>query len=166
MTYLVIDTEGVLQERDAEPTSAAIRAEVGEPGWGMVRMPVPDGTLRGWVNDSGHLAGLLRNVVGSLLLMCCGASQQPYAGPVVITGWDQYAEVVPLTPDRVEKLRALHSDIRRVLGLDPGEVSAGVPPGVRAGLLRAAEMVGAAPTPTIAPRVPGSSCAATGKTAT
>jgi hypothetical protein len=31
--------------------------------------------------------GSPRNLVGSLMLIACGAAEMPYAGPVVITGW-------------------------------------------------------------------------------
>jgi len=119
VTYLVIDTDGALHIRDQTPTLDAINAEVGDGGKDQVRLRLAG--ARGFVNDVGFRAGLPRNVVGSLLLMCCGASQQPYAGPVVITGWDDYGrdtEIVPLPADVLGPLRALHADLRAILAGD------------------------------------------------
>ncbi|MEU7174691.1 MULTISPECIES: DUF3846 domain-containing protein [Micromonospora] len=148
MTYLVIDPDGALHVRDRPPTLDAINAEVGDGGTDRVPLGV---NARGFVNDVGHLAGLPRNVVGSLLLMCCGAAHQPYAGPVVVVGWDRHAwdgvEIRSLPPEVLEALRGLHTDIRTV-------VDGGVPrnrcdPLWVAQVREAAAFVAVADTPTI-----------------
>ena len=148
MTYLVIDTDGALHVRDRQPTHDAINTEVGEGGKAQVRLRLTE--ARGFVNDVGHLAGLPRNVVGSLLLWCCSANQQPYAGPVVITGWDDYGhdtEIVPLRADVREALQALHADIQAILAGRPPSPECS--PGWAAEVHRAAAFVVDAPTPTI-----------------
>lgn len=90
-------------------------------------------------------------MVGSVLLACLGASQQPYAGPVVITGWDHSAtwrgesEVRSLERFQVEALALLTADIRKVLGLEPGTPS--IPAGPWApDVLAFAEYVRSGPT--------------------
>lgn len=87
------------------------------PLWGM----------SGFVNDCGLLAPeqYPRNVVGSVVLGTFGAAQHPYAGPVVITGWKQPAdwEIRSLADAQVEELSRCLSDVRRVLGLEPGDPS-------------------------------------------
>lgn len=120
MTFIVIDTDGALHVRETPPTSAAITREVGEPGWAMVRL---GDAYRGFVNDDGHLTGLTRNVVGTCLLVAFAGGFQPYAGPVVITGWHPYRELEPLEPDQVETVKLAHSDVRKALSLDDGDLS-------------------------------------------
>jgi len=148
MTYLVIDTDGTLHVRDQTPTLDAINAEVGDGGKDQVRLRLAD--ARGFVNDVGFRRGLPRNVAGSLLLMCCGASRQPYAGPVVITGWDVYGrdtEIVPLRAELLDGLQALHGDIRAVI--DDNDPCEQCTPEWVAQVREAAAFVVAAPTPTI-----------------
>lgn len=140
VTYVVVDTDGGLHTHTDVPTSTVITGHVGEPGWARVRLA--EG-VAGWVNDTGFLCNLPRNVVGSCLLLMTGANEQPYAGPVVITGWHPYDEIVPLALDKVEYLTAAHTAIRRVL--DENNHS----PGFAAAIQRAAAIVTAAPTPTI-----------------
>lgn len=143
MTYIVVDVDGDLHVRDTPPTIEAIRREVGEPGWDMVRLQVPG---RGWVNDTGH-EHLPRNPVGSVLLLVCGAPEHPYAGPVVVTGWDRHTEFQPLSPALLAALRSLHTDIRHALGGDGGEACTDCTPEWVAQVRRAAEWVTAAATP-------------------
>lgn len=57
---------------------------------GKARVPLPRLSVAGWVNDVGLLfpKRYPRNVVGSCVLAALGAKEQPYAGPVVFTGWN------------------------------------------------------------------------------
>ena len=120
MTFVVVDTGGALHVRREQPTAAAITREVGEPGWAMARL---GGSYCGFVNDVGHQLGLPRNVVGTCLLVALAGGFQPYAGPVVITGWHPYRELDPLDAVGLETLRIAHADVRIALGLDQGELS-------------------------------------------
>ncbi|WP_327377949.1 hypothetical protein OG393_30730 [Streptomyces sp. NBC_01216] len=90
-TYAVVDaTFSGLAFRDDEPDWESL---LGPEGRAQVRLhPSLDTTA--WVNDCGLLLPetYARNVVGSCLLLAMGARPQPYAGPVVLTGWDHAAE--------------------------------------------------------------------------
>ncbi|WP_137991213.1 hypothetical protein [Streptomyces vilmorinianum] len=90
MKYAVIDaTFGGIALRDGEPDWDTL---VGPEGRSHVRLH-PSLMSAGWANDCGHLfpETYARNIVGSCLLVAMGASAQPYAGPIVITGWDYLA---------------------------------------------------------------------------
>ena len=152
MSFIVIDNNGALHVRDTAPTSAAITREVGEPGWDMVRTA---GRTCGFVNDSGHLVGMPRNLVGSCLLASIGAHPMPYAGPVVITGWDPHDELVPLEPEQVAGQQRIHADIRIVLGLDQGTPSGLAAERWQRAMGKVAELVRDAPTPTVIFLSPG-----------
>ena len=159
MSYAVIDVDGTLHVRDATPSADIIRGEVGgwERGyWEQVRLPVFDNVLRGFVSETGFPDGLARNVVGSLLLMALGAPAQPYAGPVVITGWDPRGEDgkpkigdVPVMP----YLSRLHQCVTHTLAGD--DTCPNCTDGWRAGVLDTANMVRTAPTPQIQVFYPG-----------
>lgn len=86
MKYTVIAPDGELAHRDNEIDWDAV---VGHEGKARVQLD-PGLLSAGWVNDVGLLfpETYPRNVVGSCLLVAMGAAPQPYAGPVVITGWD------------------------------------------------------------------------------
>lgn len=158
MSYLVIDNDGRLHHRTQQPSSTLINREVGEPGRAMVRTGGPyqhASKAMGWVNDCGHLDGLPRNVVGSCLLASLGASVMPYAGPVVVTGWHPHAEIVALTGEQVAGMVLMHSDIRRLLGLDEGKLSGQAPANWRRAMVRVAEIARAASAPTAVVLVPG-----------
>jgi hypothetical protein len=107
-----------------------LETEVGAGGAARVSLN-PGWMMAGYVNDCGHLYNLERNVVAGCLLGVLGAAQQPYAGPVVITGWDTRAtylghlEVQSLTPAFVQTLTRIVADIRIVLGVDEGVLSYG-----------------------------------------
>lgn len=120
MRYAFIDTDGQLHMRDGDPL-AHFKAH----GHAQVRLTraLP---IRGWVSDCGLILPdvYARNPVGAAMLCTLGAGIQPYAGPVVITGWDDYKEVVPLRGDEVLYLPILCRDVRIAIGLDPGEVIA------------------------------------------
>lgn len=109
--YLRINVDGTLTEYTAEPTSALIREAIGD-WWDMVHLP---NGLMGWVDGDGHVKGLPRNVVGSILLMALGAAQMPYAGPVVISGWHPVREIDPLAVAGEQVVRAVHARVRAAL---------------------------------------------------
>lgn len=101
---------------------------VGPEGKARIRLDRHHG-MAGWVNDCGHLAPdkYPRNVVGSCLLACLGAGRQPYAGNVLITGWDHAAtmrdeiEVVALDEAKAHELSEIVAAIRQILGYDPDD---------------------------------------------
>lgn len=110
--------------------------------------------LAGWVNDDGYAAGLTRNVVGALVLAGFHAALWPYPGPVVITGWHPYSEVVPLNRRQVAALTIAHADARRAAGLDDSPPIA--PATVMADARELAELLRTMPTPgmTVRRRLP------------
>ncbi len=119
ITYVVIGEDGQLAERTAAEYVEAL-AQVGPEGWDRVQLTR---TMAAWVNDCGLiLPSYRRNPVAGVLLMCLGAREIPYAGPVVLTGWDARrtamgeAEVVGLTPVQVDVIRLLHSFVRTETG--------------------------------------------------
>ncbi|MCX5066945.1 hypothetical protein OOJ91_13920 [Micromonospora lupini] len=137
--YLRVGVDGTLTSYSVEPVSALIREAIGDSA-DMVRMP---NGLMGWVDGEGHVKGLQRNVVGSIVLMALGAAQMPYAGPVVITGWDPVREIVALAVAGEHVVRAVHA---RVCAALAGAVDEdGFAAAVRE---TAAELV-AAPTPAL-----------------
>lgn len=95
--YAVIDTDGALTVHPAPADSEAIRAAVG--GWfDLVRLK-GNGNLFAFVNDTGHVTDppLPRNPIGSAVLVLLGGTSMAYAGPVVITGWDEHGEPTEVT---------------------------------------------------------------------
>lgn len=121
--YLLVTETGELTDRTATDWRTALDT-VGPEGWDKARLATD--AAMGYVNDCGLLAPdkYQRNPVGAAMLVLLGANAQPYAGPVVLTGWDDYnpdeVEVCSLSDDQVAVLRQLHSDVRRALGLDDG----------------------------------------------
>lgn len=126
MRYALIDTDGQLTIGEKHGDYLTILTElVGPEGWDRVRM-APELGAAAFVNDCGHRfpERYPRNVVGSIVLACLGCPQQPLAGPVVITGWDDSAtwrdevEIRDLSHRVDSGLRAALADIRWALGLD------------------------------------------------
>lgn len=121
MKYALIGQDGALQI--SEGTWAAAAAQLGPEGWSSVRLDQATPALgwRGAVNDIGLLQPekYPRNVIGSLMLIALGGNVQPYAGPVLITGFvtPPYAspDVTGLDDTQAELLGVLHSDVRRAL---------------------------------------------------
>jgi hypothetical protein len=142
--YALIDNEGELSVGDG--TYEQVRAEVGPEGWDYVRLPETDGypMWSGWVNGDGHRLGLPRNILGGLVLTGMGATVMPYAGPVVLTGWNPHGvpnEACGLDGLQTAVIRDIHNDARRALA---GETGLGYP-AARA----IAQEMRTAPTPTI-----------------
>lgn len=103
------------------------RPDIGPEGSNQVRLD-PQFGASGWVNDVGLLfpERFPRNVVGSVALICMGATPQPYAGPVVVTGWHPHLEVCGLSKEVRRSLSitvrdtalALDGDVEATRGLD------------------------------------------------
>lgn len=157
--YLLIGTDGIGSfgvQPDPGFTTAWLDSLVGPEGWDRVRLH-PSWRMTGFVNDVGHRMPdrYPRNVVGSVLLCTFGAGQQPYAGPVVITGWDEQAtargglEVCSLQDLQVQELTLFLSDVRRALGMQGGPPSGRGGPGWAAIAREFAEYARSAPTPTM-----------------
>lgn len=124
--YVVISEQGTLYRRDKMPTGKLIEAEVGPEGWADVRLARAQ-SARAFVNDCGHLLPekYHRNHVGAVLIMYLGAAPTPYAGPVVITGWDprpsQSSELRPLDRLQLATIEDLHARITQVLETQGGQ---------------------------------------------
>jgi hypothetical protein len=149
VTYIVIDTTGVLHVRPGRATIAAVDREVGPEGWAAVMLAAGE-HLTGWVNDIGLTQPDLypRNVVGSCVLATLGAAMNPYAGPAVITGRDaadpESAHPIDLGPESVRLVILLHSHVLEVLDGQPRAATSW-----GKALRRYAEQVAAGPTPTL-----------------
>lgn len=126
MRYAVITAEGDLHLRNepGHPHDLINRA-VG--GWFDIVSLQRGSTFGAFVNDCGHLDpdNNPRNVMGSLILVGLGAAALPYAGSVVITGWDptpsDASEIRDLTDEAEASLATVHLDLRRCMGLASGE---------------------------------------------
>ncbi|WP_435600805.1 hypothetical protein [Streptomyces sp. C10-9-1] len=122
---------------------------VGPEGKDHVRLD-PSLGMAAWVNDVGlrYPARYPRNVVGSCLLVAMGAALQPYAGPIVLTGWDPHGTPTEICDLRMpeEAIRRLHDRVRAALDHRP------VPLADRhfaQAMRTAARHVRSAPTPTL-----------------
>lgn len=152
MCWAVIAVDGELTHHHGELDWDTV---IGPEGKDRVRLP--DLAVSGWVNDVGHVLPekYPRNVVGSCVLIALGALQQPYAGPVVLTGWNPrntelgLSEIVPLPSP--EFLTSFHRDVQAALNDQPVRHPAKWVDAIR----EFAEMVRTADTPTITFR-PGS----------
>lgn len=122
MSFLVIDTNGALSHRTEKVGRDTINGVMPGGWFDLVRLP-KDRSLYGFVDDSGHINGLPRNPVGSAMLVALGAPAYPYAGPVVITGWqepDEATELRDLTAEQVQRLTGMHRHIGEYLeGREP-----------------------------------------------
>ena len=134
MKHAVVTTTGAVTFAD-EPLD--LRSLLGIEGSDRVRLH-PESGMAGWVNGCGLALPerYARNVVGSCLLIALGAAPQPYAGPVVLTGWTwvdgAFWERSDL-PHADTALAALVSDVTAALADEPvpGQ-SAEWPPAIRA----------------------------------
>lgn len=138
--YLVIDEDGSLHDRTAADWWRAL-ADCGPEGFNRVQLTRD---LAAFVNDVGLiLPKYRRNPIGGALLHLLGAAPIPYAGPIVLAGWDQTltyegeSEVVSLTDLQVGKCTYL---ARMVAAIVNGSSHTFEPPTVAA-VLAAAEIV-------------------------
>jgi hypothetical protein len=117
VTYLVIDPDGTVRHEQQAPTLERIDAIVQHGGWARVHVD-PDWDMAGWVSDCGLVTGAARNPAGACVLATLGAGQQPYAGPVVITGYDHDSDwggPEQLHPTQAVMLDGLVGAVRAVL---------------------------------------------------
>jgi hypothetical protein len=77
----------------------------------------------GWASDVGLLMPerFNRNPVASCVLKSLGAAKQPYAGPIVITGflYDEWGELLDLTEIQRSEIENLDQAVRAVLANQP-----------------------------------------------
>lgn len=146
MRYAVIAADGELTHHEGELDWNAV---VGIEGRARVHLPRRL-AVAGWVNDVGlrFPDRYPRNVVGSCVLASLGATIQPYAGPVVFTGWNPdntllgLVEVEPL-PRPVSALDTVHGAVLKALaGGTPRDLS----PSWAESMREIAEHVRTAPT--------------------
>lgn len=126
MRYAVISADGELTHHSGEPDWDNV---IGPEG--RRRVYLPGLAVAAWVNDVGLLfpKRYPRNAVGSCVLAWLGASIQPYAGPVLFTGWNPantalgLLEICPL-PEPVDHLDTVHGDVLKALaGQTPRDMS-------------------------------------------
>lgn len=148
MRYATITPEGELAHHDDEPDWRALLGPEGKARVGLRGLAVT-----GWVNDVGLLRPdrYPRNIVGSCVLAALGARIQPYAGPVVFTGWNPantplgLLEIEPL-PQPIEYLDVVHGAVLKVLAEQtPRDFS----PSWAEQIREIAEHARTAPTPTL-----------------
>lgn len=126
MRYAIISTEGDLSHHDGRLNWDAV---IGPEG--KARVNLPGLAAAGWVNDVGlfYPKRYPRNVVGSCVLAAFGANVQPYAGPIVLTGWNPVNTArglleIESLPKPVETLDTVHGDVLKALaGQTPREMS-------------------------------------------
>ena len=120
--YLLIDDDGTASY-GYQPFAGA-RLLLGDGP--AVRVPLLHEThLVGYMGDNA-LDMSPRNVVASVVLMTLGASVQPYAGPVIIAGWNPHpvwigrgdTDVRTLADEHLRILDKVVGEVRQVLGYD------------------------------------------------
>ncbi|WP_406168984.1 hypothetical protein [Streptomyces sp. NBC_00996] len=149
MRYAVIAPDGELTHHDGDLLWDDV---IGPEGKARVRLDERL-AVAGWANDVGLLnpKRYPRNVVGSCVLAALGANVQPYAGPVVFTGWNPDNTALGLLeidalPQPVTTLDTVHGDVLKALaGQTPRELS----PSWAEQMREIAEHVRTAPTPGI-----------------
>lgn len=145
--FIVITADGILHQGGGE---LDLREELGPEGHVRVRLH-PESLSAAFVNDVGlrFPEKYPRNIVGSCVLASLGAPTQPYAGPIVITGWQSentargLNEMCSLRID-LEILVGVHDDVRRALA---GEAVPEAPPGWAQDMCDYAEHLRTCPTP-------------------
>lgn len=120
--FLSYDNDGVLRVHDRRPTRELAEELTGEMG--LNRIPLARGNrMIGWANDVGLLMPerFHRNPVASCVLASLGAAKQPYAGPVVITGflYDEWGELLDLTEIQRSEIENLDQAVRHTLASVP-----------------------------------------------
>jgi hypothetical protein len=148
LRYAVITPDGNLTHHDGPLAWDTLLGPEGR-----ARVHLPGLAVAGWVNDIGLLypERYPRNITGSCVLATLGANIQPYAGPVVFTGWNPantargLLEIQSL-PQPVEHLDFAHGAVLKALaGQTPRELS----PSWAEQIREIAEHVRTAPTPGI-----------------
>ncbi|WAZ20241.1 hypothetical protein STRCI_001342 [Streptomyces cinnabarinus] len=148
MRYAVISTDGTLTHHEGDLDWDAL---VGPEG--KVRVDLPGLSVAGWVNDVGLLypKRYPRNIIGSCVLAALRARVQPYAGPVVFTGWNPANTALGLIeieslPQPVEVLDTVHGDVLKALA---GQTPRAMSPSWAEQMREIADHARTAPTPGI-----------------
>ncbi|MEU7403854.1 hypothetical protein [Streptomyces sp. NPDC044948] len=139
MRYAVIAPDGELTHHEGHPDWDTV---IGPEG--KARVFLPGVAVAGWVNDIGLLdpAKYPRNIVGSCMLACFRARVQPYAGPIVFTGWHPRTEIGPLPEP--EFLDTVHGDVLKALA---GQTPRDLTPSWAQTMREIADHARTAPTP-------------------
>jgi len=119
MKFMKIYEDGFLAEIEKADYMSTL-AEVGPEGWNRIQLT---SSLSAFVNDCSLLLPdrYKRNPIGGLTIIALGARLIPYAGPIVITGWDPSAtnrdepEIIGLTPLQVAMIRAANEMIDEII---------------------------------------------------
>jgi hypothetical protein len=146
MRYAIIADDGTLTHADGNLDWDAV---IGPEG--KARISLPGLAVAGWANDVGlrYPEKYPRNIVGSCVLAALGANVQPYAGPIVFTGWNPgntplgLLEIEPL-PQPVETLDMVHGGILKALA---GHTPRSFSPSWAEQMREIAEHARTAPTP-------------------
>lgn len=86
--FAVIDEDGALLIDGRPAQLGTIEHLLRDCGYARVRLDRAY-PMTGWVSDVGlALPEFRRNPVGSAVLVTLGANQQPYGGPVIVTGYE------------------------------------------------------------------------------
>lgn len=125
-TYALIDTDGAIHMRTGN-----FAREFGEDGPSQVNLSASQLPIAGWVGDCSLITpDVPRNQVGAAVLCCLGAGVQPYAGPIVVTGFavrSYEADVCDLDRYTADYLPRLHQQVRIALGLDTDRLPENLP---------------------------------------
>lgn len=140
MGYIVIHQDGSYERRWREPSyddlRQLVRAERQDHSALVERVSVGAPGVTLWVNEDFQSlthAGLLeRNQIGTAAALDLGASRQPYAGTIVVTGATQTLMDgwVPqaLDSDMIDAVSNLLDALRIIAGLEEGEERYALPP--------------------------------------
>lgn len=120
--FLSYDNDDALRVHEQRPTHALIETLTGPTPPARIAMPRVQGMI-GWTNDTTQPAPgtLHRNPVGSCVLASLGAAKNPYAGPIVITGfrYDEAGEPLDLTEIQHSEIEHLDRAVRAALANQP-----------------------------------------------
>jgi hypothetical protein len=134
MTYIVVNTDNSVDQRDGEPSIDDLVAALSPTVPDAITIPEIAVGRRSWSNgkavwvneefirlaNGGHFE---RNVLGTMLALALGANPAPLAGPVVLTGLvlDPIEGYTPkaLASDDVLVATELLTNSQRVLAGDP-----------------------------------------------
>ncbi len=124
MTFVVIRADRSLVVDDQPPTLDLVEAIVGPEGWAPIRLAREYGVI-GWMNEHALIAtagdgspAYPRNPVASCVLVTMRGPQQPYAGDVVLTGYDYGSDggwPEDLPHNSLQAVQDIHAAVRRVL---------------------------------------------------
>lgn len=146
MRHAIIATDGEVSHHDGDlDWNTVIGPE------GKARINLPGLAVAGWTNDVALLdpKRYPRNIVGSCVLAALGANLQPYAGPIVFTGWNPargllgLSEIEPL-PQPVDILDTVHGDVLKALA---GQIPRAMSPSWAEQIREIADHARTAPTP-------------------